>query len=116
MIRNTIHAMAATQLVAKDDEGEGCELHHRHDPRPHQLHWHHVHPTGAGGPNTRANKKRACPTGHYNVHFLLDKMLKAGTVSVDTKRYTRFEVEWARAGFNAIKAYEAQQKAQQPTE
>jgi hypothetical protein len=92
------------QLVSAKERK--CELHHStHSPRPHVLHWHHIHPLGEGGPDVKENKRTACPTGHYNVHDLLDEMLKANTTALSylvLQYYTKDERAWAVEGFTKI--------------
>jgi hypothetical protein len=51
-----------------------CILHKHHIPTPRVNHEHHVWPLGDGGPNIPENKIVVCPTGHYNIHALLDQL------------------------------------------
>lgn len=50
-----------------------CLIHPTHQPHPHVNHLHHVWPRGDGGPNIEANRVVVCPTGHYNIHHLLER-------------------------------------------
>lgn len=53
------------------DAGEHCACVGNHNPNPMELHRHHVHPLGEGGPATDDNVVWLCPTSHVNVHELL---------------------------------------------
>lgn len=78
-----------------------CEIHKRHDPRPHRQVLHHVWPLGLGGPDIDENQVAACDTGHYSVHTLLDAWRKAkGDPGYQVRRgYARREQELARIGY-----------------
>ncbi len=52
-----------------------CTVHLRHSPHSHINHRHHVWPLGRGGPDTRDNTVVVCPTGHANIHRLLDFLI-----------------------------------------
>lgn len=56
-----------------------CALHGYHSPRPQRLHIHHVFPL-AWRPDaperTDEDIVHLCPTGHDNVHALLDLLRK----------------------------------------
>lgn len=50
-----------------------CEIHKTHVPKSHVNHVHHIWPLGDGGPNVAENRIVVCPTGHMNIHSLLDE-------------------------------------------
>lgn len=56
-----------------------CYLHSVHVPRPAELHYHHVYPLwmqkklGLDGPGETV---LVCPTGHNNIHNLIDRLLE----------------------------------------
>jgi hypothetical protein len=78
-----------------------CEVHGEHRPKSHVNHYHHVWPLGEGGPDIPANKVVICPTGHYNVHEMLSKAIKAGRWLNASERYGyhRGEQDLARLGY-----------------
>lgn len=82
-----------------------CLVHNTHNPRPHINEKHHIHPLGYHGPNTASNIVVVCATGHNTIHELLEMMLRAGTIQVPHRTYTRGEYEYAVQGFNQIMAY-----------
>jgi len=49
-----------------------CEVHKYHRPTPAETEEHHVHPLEWGGADTPRNVVQVCPTGHVNIHSLLD--------------------------------------------
>jgi hypothetical protein len=90
-----------------------CKQHNQHSPRPHQNHWHHIHPKGLGGKDVPANKVVLCPTGHYNVHTLLDLMLERGMANlpyIDIRTYTMSEIKLATLGYKAVMEYREEQE------
>lgn len=42
-----------------------------HNPKPRQLHKHHIQPLYLEGPDTSENLIWLCPTAHANVHVLI---------------------------------------------
>jgi hypothetical protein len=81
-----------------------CQLHTNHAPASHVNDVHHIWPRGDGGPNVAANRVVCCPTGHYNIHFLLDAYRKAGGDPgwPVRRRYTAKEREYAALGWDRI--------------
>lgn len=81
-----------------------CQIHTQHKPRSHVNHVHHIWPLGEGGPNIADNKIVVCPTGHYNIHTLIDLLLKKnGNVSwADLAPYTLNERSYAKLGYMRI--------------
>lgn len=55
-----------------------CVVHKAHEPKCHEVDVHHIWPQGKGGPDTDANKVPICPTGHRNVHELLEAYENVG--------------------------------------
>jgi 5-methylcytosine-specific restriction endonuclease McrA len=79
-----------------------CQVHAQHVPRSHINHVHHVWPLADGGPNTEANRAVICPTGHYNVHSLIDVYRKRAPTPGELLRYTRHEKALAWLGWQRI--------------
>lgn len=52
------------------DTDAHCHCVTKHNPKPAELHRHHVWPLGEGGPDVDANLLWLCPTTHANVHEL----------------------------------------------
>lgn len=80
-----------------------CQVHHgAHVPATHLNHRHHVWPLALGGPNRADNVIVVCPTGHYNIHTLLDEyIIRRGEVAwAVIRRYTRGEREYAKLGYD----------------
>lgn len=63
----------------------GCVAHKTHSPRPQEYQQHHVFPKGWGGAETGL-QVTICPTGHVNVHELLDEYRAANGVPIWTIR------------------------------
>lgn len=74
-----------------------CQVHGRHSPTSHINHVHHIWPQADGGPNVADNKVVVCPTGHYNIHTILDAWRKGN--SVDMRRYSQGERAYAYLGW-----------------
>jgi hypothetical protein len=55
-----------------------CYLHKTHSPEPLNAAIHHVLPKSWGGPDVESNKVTICPTGHENVHTILNWFVKFG--------------------------------------
>jgi hypothetical protein len=65
-----------------------CAAHRSHTPHIAKPQTHHVVPTSWGGPNVSENRVTLCPTGHTNVHALLDLYVKAsGAPAWDAVRH-----------------------------
>lgn len=81
-----------------------CELHSKHHPTSHVNHRHHIWPQGKGGPNISDNIVVVCPTGHYNIHDLMEQyIMLGGDVSWPTlKRYSFEERKYAKLGYERI--------------
>ena len=80
---------------------EPCAVHETHDPVPYCTDLHHVWPKGMGGPDVPENIVPVCPTGHQNIHRLLDKMVR-GRGKVSKAVLAAFhpgEVRYARLGY-----------------
>lgn len=78
-----------------------CTVHGTHWPRSHSTVFHHIWPLGMGGPDTKENQVEVCPTGHTNIHMLID-LLQDNQGAVDksrTKGFSRREIELARRGY-----------------
>ena len=54
-----------------------CALHKYHSPRPDAMHRHHVLPISWGGRSESPNVIFVCPTGHENLHALLNHYVRA---------------------------------------
>ncbi len=86
---------------------EPCQVHKDHKPFSHVNHRHHVWPLGMGGPDTEDNIVVVCPTGHMNIHHLIDEYRRRGTLTYTvTRRYTRGERELAKLGYDRFLAGE----------
>jgi hypothetical protein len=81
-----------------------CTVHNKHTPTSHINHEHHVWPLGHGGPDIAENKIVVCPTGHYNIHALLQEYLTAhGDVPYSlVKTYGKGERDAAKLGYDRI--------------
>ncbi len=81
-----------------------CLVHGQHIPASHANHRHHVWPLGDGGPDIAANVVVVCPTGHYNIHTLLDEYrIRDGQVSYTiARRFARGERDLALLGWERI--------------
>jgi len=79
--------------------GNSCEVHKYHWPRPLRTVKHHIWPQEYGGPTVPTNLVLVCDTGHYNIHAVLDALLK-GTTPPKTHKA---EQSLALAGYAAIK-------------
>lgn len=78
-----------------------CMVHREHSPNSHINHEHHVWPKGMGGPDCDENLVVICPTGHYNVHRLLEEYVALrGDVPYSVRRqFTKGERELAKLGY-----------------
>lgn len=79
-----------------------CSVHDYHSPRPQLLDLHHVIPVSWGGAVGLSNETHICPTGHRNVHALLDAWVAAkGEPSWEIRRsYGLRERDLAAAGYS----------------
>lgn len=94
------------QATTKED----CLVHNTHVPKSHVMHLHHIRPKEYGGINRADNREVICPTGHYNVHELLDALLAWDTHYPDKtfpydilRHYSMRERALALEGFKRIK-------------
>jgi hypothetical protein len=80
-----------------------CAVHGYHWPKPIGVVVHHIQPLAAGGPDVAANRVTICPTGHLNVHRLLDLLWRTSPADPDAikGKGTRKERALARQGFDA---------------
>ncbi len=79
-----------------------CQVHSGlHVPASHLNHKHHVWPLSLGGPDSRTNQVIVCPTGHYNIHALLDEYVTLrGEVPWSViRRYAFGERKYAKLGY-----------------
>lgn len=72
-----------------------CLIHNRHRPTSHINHRHHVWPLASGGPTTADNIVVVCPTGHSNIHHLL-QLLERGNGVLAAAQLRRFSAEECR--------------------
>ncbi len=81
-----------------------CQLHKKHIPESRVNHRHHVWPLGYGGPDIEDNILVACPTGHYNVHDLLQQyiMLMGKVPYPILRRYSYGERKAAELGYKRL--------------
>lgn len=77
-----------------------CRCTKTHSPRALVVHQHHIHPLGHGGPDVKSNLIWLCPTTHYNVHYLLDYLLRHG--HQPRGRFSTYQLDLARRGYEAI--------------
>lgn len=55
-----------------------CHVHLGHHPAPQNVARHHIVPTSWDGPDEVSNLIDICPTGHENVHTLLNHYVREG--------------------------------------
>lgn len=81
-----------------------CVLHPKHTPPSHIQHKHHVWPLGHGGPDTPENLIVVCPTGHYNIHRLIEEYITTrGEAPYSlTRQYSLQERRVARLGYDRL--------------
>lgn len=81
-----------------------CRVHTRHTPQPHENHRHHVWPKGMGGPDIEDNIVVVCPTGHYNIHDLLQQYILHGGEPpyAVLRKYAFKERHYAELGFKRL--------------
>jgi hypothetical protein len=81
-----------------------CEVHSGHAPHSHINDRHHVWPLGAGGPDIPENIVVVCPTGHRNIHSLLEQyQAHRGEVPFAiSRRYALKERHYAQLGYDRI--------------
>ena len=80
--------------------GNSCVVHGSHWPVPLRTVKHHILPLEFGGPNVASNLVLTCDTGHYNIHTVLNALLKGET----PPKSTRKERAYAQQGYDAIQA------------
>lgn len=83
---------------------EACQVHKEHSPRSHINHRHHIWPLGEGGPDTPRNRVIVCPTGHSNIHALLDlyRRNNGPPSSASIRRFTHQERVYAATGWECM--------------
>jgi len=82
-----------------------CLVHgKRHIPNPHLNHRHHVWPLGEGGPDIEANIVVVCPTGHLNIHALLNlfKLHSGEPPYTELRQFAMGERELAALGYQRM--------------
>lgn len=84
---------------------ELCRVHKHHSPRSHKNHMHHVLPRSMGGKTEPNNLIPVCPTGHYNIHTLIDSWVNAGGEPhwEILKHYGHSERYWAESAYVSYK-------------
>jgi HNH endonuclease len=55
-----------------------CAIHNRHQDEPESFDRHHIVPESWGGPTKASNLATLCPTGHRDVHTLLNLLVMGG--------------------------------------
>lgn len=98
-----IHSLVGQPKSVPADVAHSCLCVKKHQPNNLIVHQHHIHPVGQGGPDVGWNRVWLCPTGHYNVHYLLDAMLKNKGI-VPRGQHNRYLLSLARRGYDAIQA------------
>ena len=92
-----------TTIAAMDhyQTQQPCQVHQTHKPHSHLNHHHHVWPLSLGGPDKPENIIVSCPTGHYNIHALLDQyVVHRGEVPWSVIRpYSYEERAYAKLGY-----------------
>lgn len=79
-----------------------CQVHKTHRPVSHINEWHHIWPTGDGGPNVAENKVICCATGHNSIHQLLDRWRKGIPDRSVLATYSLEERRLAKLGWDRI--------------
>ncbi len=82
-----------------------CQVHiARHIPNSHVNHRHHIWPLGYDGPDVPENIVVVCPTGHANIHKLLDLFIRtSGEIGYNTlKAWSVQERHYAKLGWERI--------------
>ena len=88
-------------------EGGDCTVHAAHAPHVAGTDRHHIWPQGDGGPDVEANVVVICPTGHRNLHELLEAYRRAAGAphwSV-LQHFGKAERELARRGWVGITSH-----------
>lgn len=76
---------------------DGCDVHGSHTPKPLRIEAHHLQPLGMAGPDTPSNRVNVCPTGHFNIHHVLDDLLRGQLPTAGTRK----ERALAKQGYDA---------------
>ena len=84
---------------ARTIPGNHCEVHGYHWPTPLRTVVHHIFPQEYGGPSTPENLVKVCDNGHYNIHEILNALLRDRPIP----KGTRAERQIAVRGFDAIR-------------
>ncbi len=82
-----------------------CQQHSKHFPKVQLTHRHHVWPLGLGGPDIEDNIVIICPTGHTNVHRLIDeyKAMNGNVPYSVIRRFAWSERRLAKLGWDRYK-------------
>lgn len=83
--------------------GNFCTVHRYHRPVPLRSVQHHIYPKEWGGETKKANLVWVCDTGHYNIHTILDQMIKTAS-DRRLKGWNKNEWSTAREGFTQMRA------------
>ncbi len=83
---------------------EPCRVHTKHVPNPHSVDRHHVWPTADGGPDIPENIVVVCPTGHRNIHDLLNlfKLFRGKPPYIELRKFAFEERTLAELGYSRI--------------
>lgn len=83
---------------------QACQVHNKHIPESRMNHRHHIWPLGEGGPDIEDNIVVCCPTGHYNIHDLLQqyRMLMGDVPYATLRRYSHGERRFAELGYKRM--------------
>ena len=68
-----------TGLVTLNADDHPCQCCTKHVPAPRRTVIHHILPLSWGGPDIPSNKIVLCDTGHYIVHWHLDRWKRTGS-------------------------------------
>lgn len=75
-----------------------CGLHKAHAPMPLYTQRHHILPKAWGGADSELNVIELCGTGHDNVHFVLNEMVRVGgPQNVSENLIRHFGLAWGLA-------------------
>ena len=93
--------------------GRNCAAHKHFQLVP--IEWHHIHPLGYHGPDTKENQVPLCCNAHSDTHYLLEALLRTKATSLRVAKaelerglLTTFglaERRYASQGFVQVMAY-----------